>query len=88
MTQMQMIPAIRELYLHLLDDFAAHNADPDRLSTYEISVEEYEYLCQIRSADDLMNYDFNNEQMRALAWDAARALGLSDHDAAGVAGDI
>ena len=53
-----------------------------------ISEEEIAYMEQIETVDDLTNYTpSQNGHLQALAWDCAKAMGLSDWDAGSVAGD-
>lgn len=50
--------------------------------------DEIDYLVQIRSPADLLNYsDDGTGRLRALAYDAALALGLCEWDAESAAGD-
>lgn len=53
-----------------------------------LNAQELAYLEQIQAVEDLKNFDHNDEQLCALAYDAAKALGLSELDAQVVAGDI
>jgi len=56
----------------------------------EIKLTEVEiaYLESIRTSDDIGNFDHDNEQMLALAYDAALALGLSKTQALIATGEI
>jgi hypothetical protein len=50
--------------------------------------DEWAWLSSIKSPDDLVNYTPDHTgRWQALAWDAARAMGLSEWDAGSVAGD-
>lgn len=89
-----MTPTIRALYLRLDAEWSGNRADipPDdteRLKLWSFDAEDIAYMEQIRTIDDLLNYqDDGSGKMCALAYDCALAMGLSEHDAMSVAGDI
>ncbi len=83
-----MIPPIKALYLRLLDEAAAHKIDSAHPEIWEFDDNDIAYLEQIKTIDDLLNYESDSTGKReALAYDCALAMGLSKHDAMSVAND-
>jgi len=83
-----VIPVIRELYLRMVDDHAACAYESEHPEIWEFSQEEVDYLEQIKTVDDLLNYTPSPDgRMQALAYDCALAMGLSQHDAMSAAND-
>jgi len=84
---MTMIPQIIELYLRLDGEFASHKYEESYEASWTWKPEDIAYLEQIKTIDDLGNYDHNNDYLCALAYDCALAMGLSKWDAMSVAND-
>lgn len=82
-----MIPPIRKLFLRLDAEHASHRYEENYEKFWAWKPEDIAYLEQIRTVDDLTNYDHSNDYLKALAYDCALAMGLSQWDAMSVADD-
>lgn len=82
-----MIPPIRELFLRLDAEYASYREEEAYEEIWAWKPEDIAYLEQIRTIDDLTNYDHSKDYLCALAFDCALAMGLSKWDAMSVAND-